>query len=306
MKKLYIFMLFLVLIGGGYIFMAIYDAEGNQLNHVYDAEGNELTYAYDAEGNQIFSADGLLPVPRGNLNASASIPLPDLYETGKGFTCTGLAYDETDDTFLVGDIGILQPNSGTIRSQIVRLSSDFSTVEETIPLYNAFSNMSDVQGVCIDSSDDTIWFCSSNGFIGHVSKTGENLGTISTSRPTGIAYSASDDTLWILNYSNKILHISKTGTVLETYDFAYSEALDQCFLDEGHGYLYITAGANYTGRNNVYLFNINTHEQSIACTVDSYSVEGIVIQSDRMVIVNDGYYHSALVKTNLANIYDLN
>lgn len=287
--------------------MAIYDAEGNQLNHIYDAEGNALSHAYDAEGNQIFSADGSLPVPTGNLTASESIPLPDLYETGKGFTCTGLAFDEKDDTFLVGDIGILQPNSGTIRSQIVRLSSGFTTVEETILLYLTFPNMSDIQGVCIDSSNDSIWLCSpSENLIRNISMDGVSKGSISVSRPTGIAYSSSDDTFWILNYNNQIVHISKTGTVLESYDFAYSEALDQCFLDEGHGYLYITAGTNYTGRNNVYKFDINTHEQSIACTVDSYSVEGIAILPDRMIIVNDGYYHSAVDARNVANVYDLN
>jgi len=123
--------------------------------------------------------------------------------------------------------------------------------------------------------------------------------------PTGVAYSATDDSFWVLTYGNKILHVSKAGATLASYDFSYSEALDQCFLDEGHGYLYITAGVNYSGRNNVYLFNTNTHEQSIACTVDSYSVEGIWIGADRMVIVNDGYYHSALDGRNVANIYDL-
>lgn len=92
---------------------------------------------------------------------------------------------------------------------------------------------------------------------------------------------------------------------METYNSTFGEALDQCFLDEGHGYLYITAGANYTGRNNVYKFDINTHEQSVACTVDSYSVEGIWIGESEMVIVNDGYYHSATVQVNQANIYDL-
>lgn len=285
--------------------MAIYDADGNQLYSAYDADGNSLSHAYDADGNVIFTAESL-PVPTGNLTASESIPLPDLYETGKGFTCTGLAFDEEENVFLVGDIGKLLPNSGTIQSQIVMLSDDLLTVEGTIPLYNVFSNMSDVQGVCIDTSDDTIWFCNPSGnYIGHVSKTGTNLGTVSVSSPTGIAYSASDNTFWVLNYNNQIVHISKTGTVLETFSFSYNEALDQCFLDEGHGYLYITAGTNYTGRNNIYLFDVNTHQQSIACTVDSYSVEGLVILPDRMVIVNDGYYHSATDSRNVANVYSL-
>lgn len=287
------------------IIMSIYDINSNLLNELFDLNGNSLNSAYDLQGNIVFQSN-ILPIPTGDLTTSETIPLPDLYETDKGFTCTGLAYDETDDTFLVGDIGILLPNSGTIQSQIVRVSNDFLTVEETIPLYNTFPNMSDVQGVCIDTSDDTIWFCSpSENLIRHITKTGTSIGSISVTKPTGIAYSASDDTFWCLNYNDKIMHISKSGTVLESYDFAYNEAVDQCFLDESHGYLYITAGTNYSGRNNVYCFNINTHEQSIACTVDSYSVEGIWIGEDRMIIVNDGYYHSASVNVNQANVYML-
>lgn len=255
-------------------------------------------------GDSVFPDTPVLPIPSGNLNASRTVPLPDLYEAGKGFTCTGLAYDATTGTFLVGDIGILLPNSGTIQSQLVRLSADFTTVVETMPLYSFLSG--DVQGVTIDTSDNTIWVCApSDGKLYHVSASGSRLGSLTVTRPTGVAYSASDDTFWVLTYNNTILHVSKAGIVLETYNSTFGEALDQCFLDEGHGYLYITAGANYTGRNNVYKFDINTHEQSVACTVDSYSVEGIWIGESEMVIVNDGYYHSATVQVNQANIYDL-
>ena len=286
--------------------MSVYNIDGYRLSAVYGLAGNRLGMAYNISGEVIFPDSPVLPVPSGNLNASLVVPLPDLYETGKGFTCTGLAYDATNNTFLIGDIGLLLPNNGAIKSQIVRVSADFQTVVETIPLHHTFSGMGDVQGVTIDTSDRTIWFCApSVNKIYHTNALGENLGSISTTRPTGIAYSSADDSFWVLNYSNQILHIDKDGTVLETFASTFEEALDQCFLDESHGYLYITAGANYSERNNVYLFNISTHEQSVACTVDSYSVEGIWIGTDKMVIVNDGYYHSALVPVNQANIYTL-
>ena len=279
--------------------MAIYDVDGNQLNRAYDAEGNALNSAYDTDGNLIFSIDQL-PIPTGTLTASEVIPLPDLYETGKGFTCTGLTSDGT--YYYIGDIGTL--NGTSYNSQIV-VTRDFVNVERTIPLYS-LSGFNIIQGVAYDSSDDTLWCCDADGSkIYHITKNGSLIGSFSTNQPTGIAYSSSDDTLWVLNYSNKIIHMTKTGTTIASYDFAYNETLDQCFLDEGHGYLYITAGTNYTGRNNVYCFNINTHEQSIACTVDSYSVEGIMIESDRMIILNDGLYHSAAVPVNQANIYSL-
>lgn len=281
----------------------IYTISGNQLNQIFDIDGNNQNNAYDINGDIVFPD---LPIPMGDLNASSVVPLPDIYGNGHGWTCTGLAY--YDNSFLVGDIGKELPTSQGFASQIVRVSTDFQTVIETIPLYQTFPNMTDIQGITIDS-DGTIWFCStSEKLIRHIDANGNSLSSFSLpNQPTGIAYSPTDDSFWVLTYtnSNNILKVSKTGTVKERYTFAYSETLDQCFLDSSRGYLYITAGANYTGRNNIYLFNTQTHEQSITCTVDSYSVEGLWIGQNKMIIVNDGYYHDALVKVNQANIYTL-
>ena len=286
--------------------MGIYKINGDRLNEAYNITESPISIAYNISGNIVFPE---LPVPSGDLNASSTVALPDIYNNGHGWTCTGLAYDANSDTFLVGDIGKALPSSSGFASQIVRVSSDFSTVVEQIPLYTSFSNMDDIQGITIDSTDGTIWFCStSENLIRHIDAEGNNIGSFSvTGSPTGIAYSPKDDSLWVLTYasSNNIKRISKTGSVLEQYTFSYSDTLDQCFLDAERGYLYIDAGANYSSRNNIYLFNTDTHEQSIACTVDSYSVEGIWIGESEMVILNDGYYHSATVGVNQANIYDL-
>lgn len=283
----------------GAIIMAIFGITGTALYEAYRSNGAAVDEAYDIDGDVVFTKS--LPIPTGDLTASEVVPLPDIYNTGHGFTCTGLAYDSVNDIFLVGDIGKMLPNSGTIASQIVKLSADFETVVGTINLNSSY----DVQGITLDA-DGSIWYCMpSANKIWHISSTGESLGSISVTSPTGIAYSPADDTFWVLNYNNKILHINKSGTTLASYDFAYTEALDQCFLDSGRGLLYITAGTNYSSRNNVYCFNTDTHEQSIACTVDSYSIEGIWIGQNEMVILNDGYYHSAYVPVNQANIYSL-
>lgn len=291
------------------IILSVYNKAGTKLTSIYKKNRSSATVAYDKSGLLIFPDATPLPVPTGDLTAASTVALPDIYNNEHGWTCTGLAYDAATDTFLVGDIGKALPSSTGFASQIVRVSTDFLTVEGTIKLYTSFPNMSDVQGITIDTSDGTIWFCSTEeSLIRHIRADGTSIGSFSTSaHPTGIAYSVLDDSLWLLTYanSNNILRVSKTGTVLEQYTFSYNETLDQCFLDVGHGYLYITAGANYSSRNNVYLFNVSTHAQSIACTVDSYSVEGIWIGENEMVILNDGYYHSAAVAVNQANIYDL-
>lgn len=291
----------------GVISLSIYNIIGQTLTGSYDMNGISAQEAYDISGNIVFPDDMPIPVPQGNLSASETIMLPDLYQAGKGFTCTGLAYDPTTDTFLIGEIGALLP-SETSKGSIIRMSTDFSEVIETIPLYNTFPNMAEIQGVAFDTSNNSIWLCSPvENKIRNITGAGVSIGEISVSRPTGISYSANDDSFWILSYDGVIRHLSKSGTVTESYNFAYNEALDQCFLDEYRGLLYIVAGTNYTSRNNVYCFNINTHEQYIACTVDSYAVEGIWLgDSDKMIILNDGYYHSAVIDKNLANIYTIN
>lgn len=290
----------------GVIAMSIYSLNGNRLNNAYKLNGEMTETAYSVSGDIVFPD---LPILSGDLTASQTVALPDIYNNGHGWTCTGLDYDDNTDTFLVGDIGKELPSSSGFASKIIRVSSDFGTAIEQIPLYTTFPNMQDVQGIAIDPTDGTIWFCStSENLIRHIDVEGNSIGSFQVKwSPTGIAYSPYDDTFWILTYdaTNNIKHISKTGTVLEQYSFAYSDTLDQCFLDAGRGYLYIDAGTNYSGRNSIYKFDTNTHQQSIACTVDSYSVEGLWIGQNKMVIVNDGYYHSAVVQVNQANIYDL-
>ncbi len=293
----------------GVVTMGIYSINGASLLSAYEVDGDTANQAFDVSGDVVFPDAPPLPVPTGDLTVSSVVVLPDIHGNGHGWTCTGLAYDAATDTFLVGDIGKALPSSSGFASQIVRMSHDFQTVEEQIPLYTSFPNMSDVQGITIDTTDGTIWFCStSENLIRHIQTDGTSIGSFSVSgSPTGICYSPLDDSLWVLTYanSNNIKRMSKTGTTLEQYTFNYSDTLDQCFLDPARGYLYITAGANYSSRNNIYLFDTNTHAQSITCTVDSYSVEGLWIGQTEMVIVNDGYYHSAYDGRNVANFYDL-
>lgn len=280
--------------------VSVYNVLENMLNESYNSYSDGLAITYDVNDAMASSDD--IPIPSGDLNVSKVILLPDLYEEGMGFTCTGLAYDETSRTFIVGEFGALLPSEKP-RGSIVRMTSDFSRVVETIPLYSTITN--GVQGVAFDTSDNTIWFCCPNrNIVWHISSSGTNIGRITTPQPTGIAYSDRDDTFWILSYDGNIRHVTKSGEVLDTTVFAYDDTLDQCFLDKNKGLLYITAGTNYSSRNNIYCLNINTQEQYIACTVDSYAVEGIWLgDNDKMIILNDGYFHSARIEKNQVNVY---
>jgi len=294
----------IIILGG--ILLSVYDLNGIALNAVYNTNGESLNAAYDVNGYNIFTS---IPVPTGDLNASETIVLPDIHAGVHGWTCTGMCYDPKTDSFLIGDNGETFPGTGDWNTQIVRVTNDFETVIETIPLYNENSvRIEGVQGVTIDTSDGTIWYYSPReNKVRNIDTAGNIIKSFALSRGSGIAYSRKDNSFWMLvNNPKKILKVSKTGTIIEEYAFEYNEALDQCFIDEGRNLLYMTAGANYTGRNNVYCFNTTTHEQYIACTVDSYAVEGIWLgDTNKMIILNDGYYHSAAVPHNQANIYTI-
>lgn len=238
----------------------------------------------------------------------SEITLPDvaLGVAGKGFTCTGLAYDATEGIFYVGNIGKDLPATAGFYSTIVKLSKDGATNLGEINIYETFPAMEDIQGLTIDTSDDSLWFCSKGeDKIRHITKAGVDISNFGFSNPTGIAYDSRTDTLWILDTTSSLVNVSKTGTVIKTISVAISDQ-DQIYLDEVNNVIYFTAGANYTGINYVYKVDLATETVSVAYNLkDSYAVEGIYIEGDRMYILNDGYYHTGTIAVNQMNIYDI-
>lgn len=250
-----------------------------------------------------------------NIAAASKILLNTIYNTDNenhGFTCTGIAYNPADGTFLIGDIGKLQPGGGSFSNaiRIVRFSQDFmsATYVGAIDMSGIVAGTGTIQGITVDTSDGTIWFCAQEERkIYHIDTNGTVLGGISLSTAvSGIAYAAGDDSFWIANGKPKnIQHIRKDGTVLSTISFAYSDVPDQIYLDENAGKIYMTADASYSSNNFVYCIDINSGTQAKAFSVDSYAVEGIWIGSGKILIANDGYYHSAIDPYNQINVYNI-
>lgn len=237
----------------------------------------------------------------------SEIPVPDVEfgVPGKGFTCTGLTYDESEDVFYVGNIGKALPSTEGFKSTIVKLSKDGTTNLGEIKLYNTFPEMSDIQGITVDKSDDTLWFCSfAENKIRHISKEGADLSSVDINKPTGIAYDNRTDTLWVLT-NLQLININKDGSIIESMDVEI-EGQDQLFLDEDGEAIYFTAGINYKGDNFVYKIDLSTKEMNLEYTLkDSFAVEGIYIEDEIMYILNDGYYHDGKVDINQMNQYDI-
>lgn len=235
------------------------------------------------------------------------IPLPDieLGETSKGFTGTGLTYDREEDVFWIGNCGKNHPSDEIFYATIVKVSKDSGTILGEIKLYDIFPYMSDVQGVTIDESNNTIWFCSfAENKIRHISKSGHIISSFDINRPIGIAYSRISDTLWVLTKS-ELINIEKDGAIIESLNFDI-DGQDQLFLDEVNNIIYLTAGSSYYSDSYVYKIDLFKKEIDLAFILkESFAVKGIYIEDDKMYILNDGYYHQAKIPVNQINKYDI-
>ena len=245
---------------------------------------------------------------RGNIPLLVNeTPMPDipLGERGKGFTCTGIAYDAKEDVYYIGNCGKTLPEDERFRASIVKVKKDNFQYIDEIVLDELYPKMSDIQGVTIDTSDDTIFFCSTTeSRIRHITKDGKHKGEFYAFYPKGIAYDSRTDTLWVLS-GQSLKHFNKAGKVIRSIDFAL-EGQDQIFLDKVKNAIYLTAGNNYQGENYVYRVQLLFGRVPLAYTLkDSYAVEGIHMEGESMYILNDGYYHGAKTPVNQVNQYDL-
>lgn len=244
---------------------------------------------------------------KNELTSISATQMPDVEygEIQKGFTCTGLVYDKNEDVFYIGNIGKDLPTTEGFKSTIVKVSKDFTENLGEIKLYEIFKDMDDIQGLTIDYSDDSFWFCSfAENKIRCVSKDGEDIESIDYDKPIGITYDNRTDSLWVLS-NESLNNISKKGDIIKSIEVQI-EGQDQLWLDEESNKMYFTAGNNYKGKNYVYTVDLNTDKVTKIYTLkDSYAVEGIYISKNEMYILNDGYYHNGKVAVNQVNKYDI-
>jgi len=234
-------------------------------------------------------------------------PMPDiaLGEHGKGFTCTGIAYDPVENVYYIGNCGKARFEDEQFHATIVKVSKDDFQYIDEIRLYEIYPAMSDIQGITIDTSDNTIYFCSTiENRIRHITTDGKDKGEIYAEHPTGIAYDSRTDTLWVLS-KQRLMQMDKSGEVIRSFDLTL-EGQDHIFLDKAKNTIYLTAGNNYNGENYVYRVQLLFNRVSLAYVLkESYAVEGIYIEDDTIYILNDGYYHTAKNPVNQVSQYDL-
>lgn len=237
------------------------------------------------------------------------IPINTIYFSEFGddnFTCTGLTYDDEDKSYWIADYGSYSMENDPL-PRIVEVDAELTSVIKSINLIDALESGSNLQGLCYDKKDNALW-CAVGKSIIEFDKNGTliksiNLGKYSKYLANGICYDSEDDSLWVICASKYILHYDKDGNVLQEIDFNYA---DQDHIVKQGNDLLVTVGADYRGTNN-FVCRLSTEDGSIKALYrvnGSNSVEGICINDEKVLIANDGLYHSDLKGESYISVYN--
>lgn len=221
------------------------------------------------------------------------------------FTCTGMTYDSKEEVYWLADNGALASGERSV-PKIVKTDGEFCSSMKTIELGNVLDDGDNLQGIAYDSKDDSLWLAVGKELV-EIDKNGNcvkklNMGKYIKCGSNGICYDERDDSLWVLCAVKYLLHYAKDGSILNEFPFYY-EAQDHICTDGE--YIYATVGADYQGSDN-FVYQIRMDDASVIAayrTEGSNSLEGICIKNNRLLIANDGRFHSDLVGHSYLTIY---
>jgi L-fucose mutarotase/ribose pyranase (RbsD/FucU family) len=221
--------------------------------------------------------------------------------TGKGWTGTGLVHDPWENVFWVANHGQATKTSPYTPS-IVKMTLNAGSVLAQIDVKSLFPDNTTIQGLTLDSSNQSLWFAATlENKIRNVTKGGASLGELSFNRPNGLTYDPQADRLIVLHKTgtepggssdHTISEINKTtGAIIRSYITGPVYGADQLYFDPATRYLYLTYGAD-PSPGDVRVFDHDAGKQ--IGTIGSFSkvtaTEGIAIVGDNIFMVSDDYF----------------
>ncbi|MDD2971661.1 MAG: hypothetical protein PHE02_05970 [Lachnospiraceae bacterium] len=223
------------------------------------------------------------------------------------FTCTGLTWDASDNSFWIGDYGALNFGDMLV-PRVVEIDKDLRKVLKVLEVSDVLSDGDNLQGVAYDQNNNSLWLAVGDS-CKNINKDGKliyefNLGKYSSYKANGIC--VDNDTLWVLCYSKYLLHYDKTGNLIKEFNFNYKGQDQICIYEDT---ILATIGADYTGENNYVVSIAKETDASMSVKYQvkgAYAVEGIAVVDGKLYIVNDGLYHDAKIKESYISIFDIN
>lgn len=229
---------------------------------------------------------------------------------GNGFTNTGLCPDGSGGWWAGNSVA-----AGPNEPSLVHLSSNFSTKSGEIRLSTLYTGILGVQGLTLDTSDNSIWFADTvNKKIQHITQAGSDVAdgfALSGAKtPTGVAYNSSHDSVYVNNTSNTNIeeYSCVDGSLLRTYDYNIGNlSVEQLWYDNTNGILWISYGDNSASGH---LTGIKITTNCIVADyllTESTTIEGFYIDSaiSRLYVCNDGFFHSDSDGRNRVTTYAL-
>ena len=216
------------------------------------------------------------------------------------FTCTGLAYDNDDDSFWIGDYGALSPET-IPNPRLVEVDKSLMNKVGEISLKDILGENADLQGVAYDGS---LWIAS-NDKVFQIDKKGNktfefSLGKYSKYKANGIC--CDKNSLWVLCASRYLLNYTKKGELINKYKFNFQ---NQDHICANGDYLYITVGADYKGMEN-YICKLSKKGEIVSLyqTEHANALEGISVNNGKIYVANDGKYHSDIMNRSYITVYE--
>lgn len=261
--------------------------------------------AFDNSNDRLF--DSMYP------NVLGRVTVPDLPDstTGKGFTCTGLVYDELRGTFWAGNDGRTVSGDPTYNTSIVELSIDLVTgacvLVQNLDVSAVITGS--LQGVAVDTSDNTLWAASlSDNKIYHFDKDGTPLSgtiTVGAGEANGLAYDPVNDEFWVCKQS-VLKRYNKSGVATVTVSGIVDD-LDHLYYDNTAGLVYASWGTNGAGphRISVYDVTLSRYYKYFYYMNDIVAIEGISIINNKLVVFSDEYFHSVGNDLNQVAVFDI-
>jgi hypothetical protein len=214
-------------------------------------------------------------------------------ETGKGWTNTGLFWDSSENAFWVANDGRANSSDSTYDPSIIKLNQARTTILAQIDIKAIWSNNTTVQGVAVDTTNNSLWFCAlQENKVRNLTKTGVSLGELSITGPNGLAYDAAEDRLIVLDSGGTIRVVNKSsGAFIRSYACGVSDP-DQLYFDQSSRLLYLTYGANRVAGNiRIFYHDIGTAAGTLGPFSEVLSTEGIAIVGNTLYFCNDGWFH---------------